>query len=94
MQILPSTVLLLSQKIKVGVFFERNWTQFSVSYKLSFAAIDLKCEPLKEIKESRCIYPCLIIRYHCDSFTSEARMIAAKACSAAWFNTHAIIGAS
>lgn len=73
---------------------ERNGTQFSVLYNLSFAAFDLKCETLKEIEESCCIYPHSIIRYHCDSFTSEARMIAAKACSAAWFNTHAIIGAS
>lgn len=31
---------------------------------------------------------------HCDSFTSEACIITAKACSAAWFNSHAIIGAS
>lgn len=57
MQICPSTVLLLSQKIRMfGVgFFKRKWTLFSVSSSLSFAPIDLKCEPLKEIKESHYI---------------------------------------
>lgn len=60
MQIHPSTVLLLSEKIRMfGVgFFERKRTLFSVSYSLSFAPIELKCEPLKEIKESHCSIVC------------------------------------
>lgn len=93
MQIHPSTVLLLSEKIRmfgVGFFLKERGLCFQSHIAWALLQLNWSVNLWKKLRN----HTVQSSVNHCDSFTSEACIITAKACSAAWFNSHAIIGAS